>query len=245
MKKIFSEQYRLFCFTPEVMLATFLTEIALAIYVFIRYRLTTFGRLVAAILVLLGLLQIAEYQVCTSPNQLFWSRLGFIIITLLPVLGLHLISLITGKNHFLKLGYTLMLVYILIFAFASKAITGATCGGNYIIFNTQQELSWTYSVYYFGFLILGIWEAIENINPVRGRGELRALAASNGMGTENKKDLLIWIILGYGSFMIPMGIIYSLSPEARQAIPSIMCGFALLLAFILAFKIAPKYHLTK
>jgi len=219
----FFKRTTFFCFTPEVMLATFFTEIGLALYVWIRYRLSTFGRLTVLILVLLGGFQVAEYQVCSSLNQLFWSRLGFVIITFLPVLGLHLISLVTGRKHFLKFGYALMIVYILIFAFAPKAITGAVCAGNYIIFNTQQELSWTYSIYYFGFLLLGIWEALENIKL-------------------NNKKLLWQIIIGYGSFMIPMGIIYSLSPAARSAIPSIMCGFALILAFILAFKIAPLYY---
>src|SRR3989344_7940821 len=162
MGKIFNGRNRFFCFTPEVMLATFFTEIALAIYVFIRYRLTVFGRLVMAMLILLGLFQFIEYQVCADPNQLFWSRIGFVIITILPALGLHLIYLITQKNHFLKFGYTLMLAYIFIFLFAPKAISGATCGGNYIIFHTAQYLYQTYGAYYFGLLFLGIWEALEN-----------------------------------------------------------------------------------
>ncbi len=222
MNKLFSDKSRFFCFTPEVMLATFFMEMALAIYVFIHYRVAVFGRLVMATLVLLGLFQFAEYQVCAATNPLFWSRVGFSVITFLPVLGLHLISLVTKKDHFLKFGYVLMLVYITIFLFVPKAITGAVCGGNYIIFNTAQELSWTYSVYYFGFLILGIWEAMENMNKENG-------------------NLLKWMIAGYSSFMLPMGIVYSLSVEARQAIPSIMCGFALILAFILSFNIAPKH----
>lgn len=221
MKKIFSGRNGFFCFTPEVMLATFFTEIALAIYVFFRYRLTLFGRLTVATLILLGLFQIAEYQVCASVQPVFWSRIGFVIITFLPILALHLISLVTGKNHFLKLGYTLMLVYIFIFLFAPKAITGATCGGNYIVFHTAQYLYQTYGAYYFGLLFLGIWEALENFNK--------------------NKRLLTWVIIGYGSFLMPMGIVYLLSPETLNAIPSIMCGFALILAFILAFKIAPIY----
>lgn len=221
--KKFSDKSRLFCFTPEVMLATFLTEIALAIYILIRYRLTTFDRLIMAILILLGLFQFVEYQVCATNQPLLWSRFGFVIITFLPVLGLHLISLITGKTHFLKLGYTLMLVYILIFLFAPKAITGATCGGNYIIFHTAQHLYQTYGFYYFGLLFLGIWESFKSMNKENG-------------------NLLKWLIFGYGSFLLPMGIVYLLAPETLSAIPSIMCGFALIFAFILAFKIAPLYN---
>lgn len=220
MIKLFQKQDRFFCFTPEVALATFLIEAALAFYVWWKYKLTVFGRLLAFIIALLALFQLSEYQVCSGTNQIFWARFGFAVITLLPVLGLHLISLVSGKKHFLKFGYTLMAAYILIFLFAPKAIDGATCAGNYIIFHTEQKLAWTYSAYYFGFLVLGIWEALENLRK--------------------NKSLLSWVIVGYASFMGPMAAVYLLAPQTRSAIPSIMCGFALLLAFILAFKIAPK-----
>jgi hypothetical protein len=222
MRKIFFSQDRFFCFTPEVMLATFLIEIFLAVYVFIRYRIAALGRLTAVILVLLAAFQISEYQICGGANQIFWSKTGYTAITALPALGLALVSLVTGKKNFLKLGYALMFLYILIFLFAPKAISGAVCEKNYLVFYTNQQLSWTYTVYYFGFLILAIWEAWEN-------------------RTDKNKNLLNWIIAGYLSFILPMGIVYILSPAARQAIPSIMCGFALILAFILAFKVAPKY----
>lgn len=220
--KKFSDKSRLFCFTPEVMLATFLIEFGLAIYTFIRYRMTAFGRLIVVILVLLAVFQISEYQICGGANQIFWSKTGYAAITALPALGLALVSLVTGKKNFLKFGYALMFLYILIFLFAPKAISGAVCQKNYLVFYTNQQLSWTYTVYYFGFLLLAIWEAWEN-------------------RTDKNKNLLNWIIAGYLSFMLPMGIVYILSPAARQAIPSIMCGFALVLAFILAFKVAPKH----
>lgn len=223
MNKLFRDKSTFFCFTPEVMLTTFLTEIALAIYVFIRYKMTTFGRLIAVILILLATFQISEYQICGGANQIFWSKTGYVAITALPALGLTLVSLVTGKKNFLKLAYALMFLYILIFLFTPKAISGAVCEKNYLVFYTNQKLSWTYTVYYFGFLLLAIWEAWEN-------------------RTDKNKNLLNWIIAGYLSFMLPMGIAYILLPAARQAIPSIMCGFTVLLAFILAFKIAPLYN---
>lgn len=223
--KFLNQKSKLFCFTPEVMLFTFLTEFALALYVFVRYRTTTFGKLAVVLLLLLGAFQFVEYQICAGSDSVMWSRIGFVIITILPPLGLHLISLVSGKSHFVKFGYALMAVYIAIFLFAPKAVTGAVCGGNYIIFYTQQELSWTYSAYYFGLLLIGVWEAAEAMR----RDPLR-------------KKLLAWMIAGYGSFMIPMGIVYAIAPlVAWNATPSIMCGFAVLFALILAFKIMPNY----
>lgn len=216
----------LFCFSPPVMLATFIIEFSLAAYTFIRFHTTKFSRLAIATLIFLGLFQIAEYQICSGVDPVFWSRIGFVAITLLPPLGIHLISLITGKYHYTRFAYSLAVLYSFIFLFVPRAITGTVCGGNYVIFNTAQDLSWTYGIYYSGLLLLGLWEIIE---------EMR-------VGNKNNFSLLAWLAVGYCSFMVPMGIVYSLSPAARHAIPSIMCGFAVTLAVLLSMIIVPKYH---
>ncbi len=205
------------------MLATFLIELILAAYVFVRYRMTAFGRISAAILLLLALFQMAEYQVCGGNQIMFWSRAGFASITLLPILGLHLITLVTQRNNFLVFGYLASALLILGFLFSSQALTEAICTGNYVIFGMHQELAWVFSGYYFGLLMLGIWEIGEKL-------------------TVGKDKLLSWMLAGYLSFLIPTGVVYLLRPETMYAIPSIMCGFALIFAFILALKIVSLYH---
>lgn len=205
------------------MLATFLIEIALAAYVFARYRMTNFGRISAVILLLLALFQLAEYQVCGGAETLFWSRIGFAAITLLPILGLHLITIVTQKNYFLIFGYTASFLLILTFLFSSQAIAGAVCAGNYVIFQLQQELAWVFSGYYFSILMLGIWEISEKL-------------------TVGSNKLLVWMLVAYLSFLVPTGIVYLLRPETMYAIPSIMCGFAVIFAFILALRIVHLYH---
>ena len=80
----------LHCFSPPVMLATFLIEISLAVYVTWRYQLTAVTRLATAILFFLALFQLAEWNVCEGSfgiDSLGWSRLGYIAITMLPPLG--------------------------------------------------------------------------------------------------------------------------------------------------------------
>jgi hypothetical protein len=226
MKTLSPDRNKLYCFSPEVMLATFLIEVFLAIYVFVRYRMTNFGRISIGILLLLAGFQIVEYQICTGVNSIFWSRLGFVIITLLPVLGVHLIYLITGKNHFLKFGYALMTVFVLNYAFAENALTSpAFCTGNYIIFYSRPGIDWLYVGYYSLFLFLGIWEAAEGF-----------------MANKQNRIILGWTIMSYAVIILPTAIISILSPITRSAIPSIMCGFALILAFILTFKVVPLYH---
>jgi len=227
----FFSRKKLFCFTPTVMLVTFVIETILAIYVYMRYGKSRFGKVAALILLALATFQLAEHRVCADSYALLWSRVGFIAITLLPILGLYLVSLVSHKTHFLKLGYVLSAGLIIYLLFVPKVITGALCSGNYVIFNASQSLYWLYSLYYFGFVILGIWESLERIHQVR-------------TGTVIKKTLF-WIIVGYLSFMLPMGIVYAFIPSSRLAVASIMCGFALTLAFILAFKIVPYYNRIK
>ncbi|TSC81996.1 MAG: hypothetical protein G01um101419_692, partial [Parcubacteria group bacterium Gr01-1014_19] len=55
----------------------------------------------------------------------------------------------------------------------------------------------------------------------------------------------LWFIVGYLSFILPMGVIFVISPATREALASIMCGFAIIFALILALKIVPKYHSAK
>ncbi|HLH30498.1 MAG TPA: hypothetical protein VKY31_04810 [Terriglobia bacterium] len=214
------------------MIATFVIELILAVIVFIRDHATRFGKTAGFVLVLLATFQFSEYRICTTTGDipLFWSRIGFVAITLLPVVGLYLVSLVSHKPHFLKFGYATAAGFVIYFLFVPKAISGAICGGNYVIFNTSNDLYRLYGFYYLGFLLLGIWESVEKIASLKRR-------------TAGKKALQ-WLIVGYISFMGPMGMLYVLLPVVRNAIASIMCGFALAFAFILAVKIVPTYHRT-
>jgi len=211
------------------MIATFIIEVALAVFVFVRYRVTRFGQVAGAILILLASFQFAEYQVCVDPGRssLLWSRFGFIAITLLPLAGLYLVSLVSLKPHFLKVGYATTAGFVLYFTLVPKAITSAICGGNYVIFNTSTDLYRLYGFYYWGLLLLGIWESLEKIARLKRR------TAS--------KNVLQWLIVAYLSFMAPMGMVYVFIPESRNAVASVMCGFALMLALILALKVVPAY----
>jgi hypothetical protein len=222
----------LYCFSPLVMLATFGIEIILAIVVFVRHRATRFGKTAGFVLILLAVFQFAEYRICTAEGALpvLWSRVGFVAITLLPLMGLYLVSLVSHKPHFLKLGYLSAAAFVVYFIFVPKAITGAICAGNYVIFNTSNDLYRLYGFYYLGFLLLGIWESVEKIASLKRR--------------TTSKRALQWLIVGYLSFMAPMGLAYITFPVTRNAVASIMCGFALTLAFILAFKVVPVFNRT-
>lgn len=228
MKKILKNKSTLFCFTPEVMLLTFVTEMILALYTFIKYRTSKFGRAVVLTLILLATFQIAEFGICRGTNPLIWAKIGFVAITLLPVLGLYLIYLLDRKAHFLRLGYVFAAGFLMFFIFVPNSIQGAACGGNYVIFSGPQGLYMLWGSYYFGFLLLAVWELLD-----------RMLTLSK---KEKVKKLFFWFIIGYLSFILPLAVLYFLFESVRGGITSVMCGFAILFALILTFKIIPLYN---
>lgn len=220
-----------FCFSPLVMVSTFVVEIAFAAFVLWKYRNTLLGRISAVLLVCLALFQLAEWMVCEGAlglDQITWSRIGFVAIGLLPALGLHVVHIITGhrKSIVPTLGYLTTVAFSVYFLVATHGITGAVCGGNYVIFHVSPDAIRAFTFYYYSMLALGAGFALY-----------WAASESN----KNIKRALQWFVAGYAVFMVPTAIVNTIDPTTIAAIPSIMCGFAVLFAFILVFGILPSY----
>jgi hypothetical protein len=225
----FFKQKRLYCFTPEVMIATFVIEIALAIYVFVRYKSKKFNLIVGATLVFLATFQLSEYLICRGVNEILWMKIGFIAITFLPVFGLHLISIIYRKSPILKLGYFMAGVLILIFM--SKDLVSPYCGGNYIIFELNSISYYGYyPIYYFGLLFFGIKESL--------------LGIKHHKNNLKKRKILMWLIVSYLTVLLPTFVLYSFFKTSLLQFPlvSVTCGFAVIYAFILATKMVSIYN---
>lgn len=221
------KETRLYCFSPLVMIVTFVIEISLAIYTFIKAKKAKSDYAVVLVLVFLALFQLSEYQICEGGNILFWSRIGMVSITFLPILGLYVVSQFK-RAPLLKFAFLSAFAFIMFFAFYPQSVNDATCSGNYIIFNIDKNVHIMYGYYYFGFLLFGIWEALRGVQDEAQKEKVR--------------HALKWFIIGYASFILPLTIAYFLIPTTRIAIASIMCGFAVVFAFILTFKIGPIYH---
>lgn len=214
------------CFSPAVMIATVIIEVVLAIWTLVRNHKSIFGKVAVGILLLLAAFQISEYQVCGNYDGQFWSRFGLVAITILPVLGFYLITFITRSKKFLALGGTIAAAFVAYFIFAPHGAIDAYCGGNYVIFGGPEGLYELFGGYYFGFLILSMWEAMLGIQSTH---------------SARFKSVLKWMIIGYLSFILPLAIVYTVYAPARVAVASIMCGFAVIFAFILAFEIVPRF----
>jgi len=216
------------------MIATFTIEAVLAIYVALRYGSSLFRTIVITVLLCLASFQLAEFQVCDGPKAaaLAWTKVGLVGITLLPALGMHLIGTVTRRSALIPIGYAVAALYALTFVFLPGATAQAECGGNYVMLNIEHGwIGALYDLYYWLFLALAMVEL-----------GLRLLADSRTPPSEGYSPKLIGLtLLGYLSFILPMAVVAMVNAQLRAATPSIMCGFALILALITALWICSLY----
>lgn len=219
---------KLYCFSPPVMIATFLIEVFLAGYAVIRYKMNATTRVAVAILTCLAAFQLAEYNVCEGAwgiTSTDWARLGYVAITLLPPLGIHLVAKISGDARRWPYygAYSVGALFVSFFLFATNGITAGACLGNYVIFEQGHGTVLLYGVYYYGLLLAAIYYAarLSTGAPVRVKKALHAL------------------IGGYALFMVPTTLVNIVDPSTVAGIPSIMCGFAVMLALIVAGSVLP------
>ncbi len=223
---------RLYCFSPPVMMATFIIEVVFAIYIIYRYKLTPITRLAVGILLGLAVFQLAEYNVCEGAwgvDSLTWARVGHVAITLLPPLGFHLATRLAGQKQPWLVGsaYAAAAVFSAIFLFVGPGMQSQLCLGNYVIFKIAPWAVIPYAMYYYGLLMLGVayaWQSAKNLTEVKRKRSLYALA------------------VGYLAFIVPTTAANVIDPSTIAGIPSIMCGFAVILAVIIGTVVLPCYY---
>jgi len=208
------------------MIATMVIELSLAAWVIVRYASRTPQRLIVAMLVLLAAFQYAEFNICTTTGLgLMWPRLGYDFITLLPPLGIHLVTRLRREERpgLVMASYGAAAVFAATFSFAPSSIISGVCGGNYIILLIQPYLSHLFGIYYFGLEFIALGLALA---PVKN-------------STAQLRSALRWLAAGYLAIIVPTLVIYGVLPATQVAIPSIMCGFAVILALIVGLRVAP------
>jgi hypothetical protein len=215
----------LYCFTPLVTLVTFVIEIALALITLFKYHKTPFGRLSALFFTLLAIFQFSEYMLCAHNGTQFWTQLGWIAISFLPPIGVHLSTMMGKKSHWMPIGYAIATIFAVLFA-TSAAAPQARCIGTAVdFFGTSSTFSSLYSLFYFWFIAVALW-ILTNI--WRSKNTMSMVAG--------------WFMVGYAAFIIPTFAVYVVSPVSRESFPSIFCGFAIFLALIGIGKVLPLYH---
>jgi len=226
MKRQFQGEKTFYCFSPPVMVATFIVEVVLLLYVLLKYKRSLFTYLTVAVLAVLALFQAAEYFVCAGSNPLMWSRIGSAVVTFLPVLALHLVSLVTHRTKLVPLGYVAATIFSAFLVFAPGALLEPACGGNYVIFTAPDIVKSIYQVYYGIVLLIGIVLVVRGIRQSKD---------------EHHRATLHWLLVAYLAFVIPTMVVYLIAPRVVEGLASIMCGFAVLTALVLALRVVPAY----
>lgn len=221
------------CFSPPVMVATFVIEICMAVYAVVRYRMAALSRLVVITLFSLAVFQLSEYFVCGGAglSAMHWSRLGYAAITTLPPLGLHILHILAHKpgRKLVLASYGIMFGLVLYFLLIPTAFSGYQCTGNYVIFQLTPHVGGWYTMYYYS------WLAIAILLGMRWLGK----------ATKREGRKIQALIIGYLVFLVPTAVVNSIDPSTRRGIPSIMCGFAVIFAFILTIYILPNEQRRK
>jgi hypothetical protein len=219
-----------YCFSPLVMVATFIIEIALALWTLVRYKLNRTAWLAVLIFVMLATFQAAEFMVCSGAPAMAlpWSRIGYGAIALLPPLGLDmLLTIIKEKRKAILLGaaYSAAALFVAYFTLVPSAMNGHVCLGNYIIFEVAKNSGALFGAYYYGMLAMVVFIGYRAL-------QRKTVDAQQRRGIRG-------LLTGYLIFIMPVIAVSFLSPNTARGIPSIMCGFAVLLAIALAFEVLP------
>lgn len=215
------------------MIATFAIEVACAIYTVWRYKLTPITRLAALILLCLATFQLAEYNVCEGSfgvSSLDWARVGYGAITLLPPLGVHLAVRLAGdkkRARLIWLGYISGGLFAVFFLLVAHGMGSQKCLGNYVIFTIAPGALSLYTLYYYG------WLAVSTIYSWQ---------QSNITSNPSIKSSLRFLAIGYLAFIVPTIAATIVNPTAAAGIPSIMCGFAVILALMVTFFVVPRFY---
>ena len=225
------------CFSPPVMVATMVTEVALAAYTIWRYKMTPTVRVATVTLLALGGFQLSEFFVCTGTvgHAIEWSRIGFAEITLLPPLGLHLMHSVAGKprRRLVVTAYTTMAAFVVFFLAFPGVFDNYQCTGNYVIFHLRPRAGGIYWVYYMGWIVTAILLGMHWANGFRQQAKIRKLRTIQAL------------ILGWLVFLVPTAIANIVNPASRAGIPSVMCGFAVLFALVLVLYVLPRVATRK
>ena len=220
-------QGKFFCFSPPVMLATLLIEFSSAAYTLWRYKVSTIQRLSVALLISLGTFQLAEYMICggLGLTHIEWAQLGYGAITLLPALGMHAIVTLADKKKPLLVGaaYASCIGFLAANIIGTSSFVAHECAANYAVFNISDGSLYLYMAYYYGWLAIGT-----------------VLAIYWGSQMPARRKALQSMAFGYAAFVLPTIAFNILEPTSTRAIPSVMCGFAVIFAITIVYAILPN-----
>jgi hypothetical protein len=209
-------------YSPALAVVTGVLELAAAAYALAGPGRKTVLRPVAAILLLLAGYQFVEVAVCAHPAVPIYSRLAYLVITWLPPFGLWLAAVLDerrtrtlgGVASFYSAAAAGLSVWI---AVASGVIDRSVCEAVLARYFPTAPFDLAYAVYYQTGLVAVVF----------GSGIAMA-SAGDGVARKHLANLQLGVL----GFIFPSLAVRLLDsgPGRGDALPSVMCHFAVVLA---------------
>mgnify|MGYP001102408077 FL=1 len=213
-------------YSPVLSYCTAALEICAAIWVWRGPGRKFILRTVSAILLFLAAYQVIEATLCTgllNVSGSFLSRLAFITVAWLPPTGLLLVAHLypsqgRSLHRFSSFMYLLCLGLVIGITLQPTFVTTSVCLVVFARYTNPTPLYGLYSIFY----QLGLFSML--------------VLSSYGVticDDRHQRLLLGQVLLGSLAFIFPSLVTVSVIPIADNALPSIMCHFALFLALFL------------
>lgn len=213
-------------YSPILSIFTAIFEITAGIWALFGRGRKSILRTSAAILFLLAAYQIIEAVLCSNPEGMkVFGRVAFMVVLWLPPAGLLLLSLLAGQKATWLRIYTFVFFAVAVFIFIWLLVDRTPIGVSVclVVFARYAEvMPALLNQVYAGFYQLGLISMlfISAILSVRTEDALQ-------------RKLSGQLLFGCLAFMVPTMVVINLFDITRGAFSSILCHFALLLAFFI------------
>jgi hypothetical protein len=212
-------------YSPLLSIVTASLEVGAAVWVLRGPGRKPILHTVSAILFFLAGYQIVEGILCTgSPVTLaFLPRLAFMVVAWLPPTGLLLVAQLypTKTRTIYYYAYAMFIfcgTLVASIAVDKSFVTATVCEIVFAQYTNPTQLYQTYGIFYQTGLMSMLLLSAYGVT----------------ICTDDHQRLLLGqVLLGSIAFIFPALVMVAVIPIAQDALPSIMCHFAMLLAFFL------------
>ena len=210
------------CFAPYISLSTFVIEVLLAIFFFVKNPKDKLNRIVAIISLGLGLYQLNEFLICITKVPVF-TILAMSVTAILPALAISFALVVWKKklnSMWMMLIYSPAIFFIIMFSVNTYLNNSAQCMSVFVQYPDSGLIGRFFELYYFVYIL--------------GAAALFNFSSTHSKSVPEKRISQLGLLSMF-IFPVPTFIFLIFLPSLEVQFASILCEFALLLAIEFIF----------